>query len=259
VKWKRVGGENIAALVLLKDGVRGSGSPTTMRAGALRGKPLPRRGRGSLVAGVKHEAKSFFGIFFLFALCSYVAFGADARSVPDQRDAQVLQALANRILEDPNFDMTRVPTNSGIVALHFRTPTKTGFLMPHQIRADIGRRTLPSDAERDLQKRNTPPDAKPDTYDAVTALFTNLTFATNIVVADLTDQMGGLNYGKFQKAHPNARGWMMAYLPGYSKDGTQAIVRAAVGPWPHGASITALLKKNADKWIVKWHYIAYYA
>jgi hypothetical protein len=170
-----------------------------------------------------------------------------------------LESLLLHLLADTNFDMTRASTNGAVIVLHTRTPEKTGFLTSDQVRSDIGSHTLPSDAERDLRRRNTLPDAKPDTYDAITAFYTNLTFAAPIVVADLTDKTGGRrSYGAFEEAHPKARGFVRAYLPGYSKDGTRAVVRAGVGPSAHGAMVTALLEKSGDKWVVKWHHIAWY-
>ena len=185
--------------------------------------------------------------------------GATA-TVPDDRDRQVLETVLLHLLADSKFEMTRVPTNGALIVLHTRTPEKTGFLMSHQIRSDIGSNTLPSDVEEDLRRRNTPADAKPDTYDAVSASYTNLAFAIPIVIADLSDKMGGrLSYGAFQKAHPKARGFARAYLPGYSKDGIYAVVRAGVGPSAHGAMATTFLEKRGDKWVVKWHYIAWYA
>jgi hypothetical protein len=59
-------------------------------------------------------------------------------------------------------------------------------------------------------------------------------------------------------AHPKARGFLDAYLPGYSKDGTHAVVRAGVDPSAHGAMLTAVLEKRGDKWTVVWYYIAYF-
>ena len=185
--------------------------------------------------------------------------GAPA-TVPDERDRQVLEAVLLRLLADLEFDMTRIPTNEAVLVLHTRTPEKTGFLMSHQIRSDIGNHTLPSDVEEDLRRRNTPRGAKPDTYDAVPAFYTNLTFTAPIVVADVPGNMGGrLSYGAFEQAHPKARGFARAYLPGYSKDGTRATVRASIGPAAHAAMVTALLEKRGDKWVVVWHHIAWYA
>jgi hypothetical protein len=170
-----------------------------------------------------------------------------------------LEALLLHLLADTKFDMTRVPTNMATIVLHTRTPPKTGFLMSHQIRSDIGNRTLPGGTEDDLRQRNTPTDAKPDTYQSATAFYTNLTFAAGVLVADLTEiRKQRRSFRSFEVAHPTARGFLESYLPGYSKDGTQAIVRAGVGPSPHSAMLTAVLEKSGDKWVVKWYYIAQY-
>lgn len=178
-------------------------------------------------------------------------------TVPNEQDRQVLETLLLHLLADPKFDLTRVSANTGTIVLHTRTPDKTGFLMSHQMRSDIGSHNLPNDVEEDLRRRNTPPAAKPDTYDAIAASYTNLTFAAGIVVANVTDKLGGRSYA-FEEAYPKARGYVRPYLPGYSTDGTRAVVRAGVGPSPHGAMVTALLEKRGDKWVVKWHHIARY-
>jgi hypothetical protein len=161
------------------------------------------------------------------------------------------------LLADSKFDMTRVSPNGATIVLHTHTPEGTGFLMSHQIRSEIDPRTLPSDAESDLRRRNTPAHAKPDTYDSVTVSYTNLPFATGIVVADLTEVWKGRrSLTSFADTHPKARGWLEAYLPGYSKDGTRAVVRAGVGPWAHAAMLTAVLEKRGDKWAVVWYQVA---
>ena len=175
---------------------------------------------------------------------------------PDMRDRQVLETLLLHLLTDTKFDMTRVSTNGGTIVLQ----EKTGFLMSHQIRSEIGNRTLPSDAEGELRRRNTSTDAKSDTFDSVTAFYTNLTFGTGIVVADLTETWKQRrSFNAFAETYPKARGWLESYLPGYSKDGTRAVVRAGIGPWAHGAMLTALLENKGDKWVVRWYHISYYA
>jgi len=165
------------------------------------------------------------------------------------------------LLADSEFDMTRAPTNQKSIVLHTRTPEKTGFLMSHQIRSDIRGRTLPSDAEADLRTRNTPSNAKPETYDSVMASYTNLTFQPIIVLADLTEiwKEGRRRAAAFEKAYPQAKGWLDSYLPGYSRDGTRAVVRAWGWSLAHGAMLTAVLEKTGDKWLVKWYQISRYA
>ena len=199
-----------------------------------------------------------FRCFCLFCIaCAFVL--PVAAASPDDRDRQVLEALLLHLLADPKFDMTRIPAEGGTIVLHARTPEKTGFLMSDQIRAETRSRKLPDDAEDNLRQRNTPADAKPGTYGSVAASYTNLTFAGGIVVTDLTQVWEKKLPSSFEEAHPKARGWLEAYLPGYSRDGTRAVVRACVGPWTHGAMLTAVLEKHGDKWVVAWYYTAYFA
>jgi hypothetical protein len=177
-------------------------------------------------------------------------------SVAVREDGRVLDALMLHLLADPKFDVTRVDPKGGMILLDASTPEGTGFLQAHQIRGDIGDHTLPPDAEDDLRRRNTPADAKPDTYDSVRAFYTNLTFSTGIVVTNLSSF--GEREHSINTAFPTARGWLDAYLPGYSKDGLCAVVRAGVEPSPHGAMVTALLRKQGDRWVVEWYHVAYY-
>jgi hypothetical protein len=201
---------------------------------------------------------SFIALTFI-ACSSRSSLAATKAGAPDERDRQVLETLLLHLLADSKFDMTRVSPKGVVVVLHARTPEKTGFIQADQVHSDIGDHTLPGDAERNLRSRNTKPDAKPNTYEAVTASFTNLTFSAGIVVTDLTAIWSDRpSFQGFETAHPKARGWVEAYLPGYSKDGSFAIVRAGVGPSPHGAMVTALLEKRDKKWSVKWHNIAWY-
>jgi hypothetical protein len=171
----------------------------------------------------------------------------------------VLETLLLHLLHDPKFDLAKVPTNGATIALHARTPEKVGLLMTWQLHSDIGKRHLPEDAEADLSQRNIPHDAR-HTYSAVTAFYTNFAFASPIVVTNLNEVwQNGIRFRSFQNACPKARGWLESYLPGYSKDGTHAVVRAGVGPWAHGAMLTAVLEKRGPGWVVQWYHIAFYA
>lgn len=197
-----------------------------------------------------------FRPLFLLCVASTLVVPVSA-APPDERDRQVLETLLLHLLADPKFDMTRVSTNGATIVLDTRSPEKTGFLMSHQIRSEIGSRTLPGGAERDLRKRNTPADAKPDTYVSVTAYYTNLPFAAGIVVTNLSEMPRGKRLmTSFADDLPKARGFLNAYLPGYSNDGTHAVVRAGVGPWAHAAMLTAVLERRGDNWIVVWYHVA---
>jgi hypothetical protein len=180
--------------------------------------------------------------------------------IPGGRDLEVLEALLLHLLAESGVDLTSVPTNQAEIVLHVRTPEKTGFLLEDQMRGDVRSHALPSDLERDLRQRNSKADAGPGPYEAVAAFYTNLAFSSGIAVRDLSEVWKQRpSFFSFKEACPKARGWVEAYLPGYTKDGTRAVVRAMVGPWAHAASITALLERCNDKWVVKWYEVARYA
>lgn len=188
---------------------------------------------------------------------------AEAAVVPSEQDGEVLQALLLHLLGDPKFDLTSNPTNGAIIVLNARTPEKTGFIQEAQIQSDIRGFMLIGEAESDLRRRNLASDPKADKYDAVEAYYTNLTFDARITVADLAKvaSKGRARFADLEliKAYPCARGFVTSFLPGYSKDGDAAVVRAFVGPWPHGATIRALLERDGKTWTVKWYRVARYA
>lgn len=206
-------------------------------------------------------------IFCAVILCAFASLvSAATPGVPDRRDGQVLEALLLHLLADPHFDRTRISTNGTSIVLHARTPRITpqfgGLLLSQGADIDIGDQRLLSDAETSLRERNSRAEAKPNNIlsvtASVTAYYTDLTFGAGIVVADLTPTWDGRRSTRaFREAYPKARGWVEAYLPGYSKDGTHAIVCARAGPSAHGVKyVTALLERSGDKWVVKWHYIS---
>jgi hypothetical protein len=216
----------------------------------------PARLRSSL--GHMNTLRTFSRFALLCIACAFFQPASGATpTVQEERDRQVLETLLLRLLSDAKFDMTGVSPTGATIILHTRTPEKTGFLMSTQIRSELGSRTLPSDAENDLRRRNTPPDTKPDTYDSLAAFYTNLTFAAGIEVTNLTETWEQRRpFRSFEDTHPKARDWLEAYLPGYSKDGTRAVVRAGVGPWAHAAMLTAVLEKRDGKWVVAWYHVA---
>ncbi len=183
-----------------------------------------------------------------------------ASSVPDERDRQVLEVLIERLHADSGFDRTRVSSKATAFLLHARTPESGYEVGSEQLQLYIDNHKIPEDLERELRHRNTPPDAKFGSDGAIAAWFTNLSFGPRVVIADLTGKMGDRFFSRaFRDAYPNARGWMQSFLPGYSPDGSRALVRGWVGPSYHGAMVTAVLVKKGNRWKVKWHYIAWFA
>jgi hypothetical protein len=57
---------------------------------------------------------------------------------------------------------------------------------------------------------------------------------------------------------PHASHYVIAWLPGYSKDGNTAVFRAFFGPTMHGATLNYKLAKKDGKWTVVWRFVALY-
>jgi hypothetical protein len=194
---------------------------------------------------------------FIWFFLLFVGVGQAGETVtPDERDRDVLEAALLQLTNDKDFGRRGVSTN-GVIVLNVRTPLKTGFLRPEQIKGELRTRTVSEELLQAVLKRNSV-ISQVNSYEAVTAWFTNSTFATNIVVVDLKARSAGRGADKYENLPVNARGWVTSFLPGYSEDGTTALVRAHVGPSAHGAMLTALLEKVEGKWVVKWHRIAFF-
>lgn len=180
---------------------------------------------------------------------------ASPPGVADERDKQVLETALLHLLTADNFDLTRVEKRDALIVLCALTPEKTGMIQPAQIREDVGERhTIPDDIQQDLLRRN----EQPGTHNAHVASFAGMKFDQRVVVADELERLKEMEFDAFEKSYPRARGYADAYLPGYSQDGSQAVVRAWVGPSPHGAVVTVLLEKSGGTWRVKWYDITRY-
>ena len=79
----------------------------------------------------------------------------------------------------------------------------------------------------------------------------------NILVGDLSGINWYLSFD-FEKKFPDAKGYVSAWLPGYSKDGNTAVVKVVFGPTAHGATATYLLINQDGRWKVKWRTTAYF-
>ncbi len=187
-----------------------------------------------------------------------LASGAGVESLPriaNERDKQVLQATLLYLLAADDFatDIGKKHMDHAVIVLRARTPERTGMIRPEQIQHDLGEgHRIPDDMQRDLLHRN----EQAGTYSSRVAAFSDLKFDRRIVVSEIAkdSKKGRL----FEKAYPSARGYAEAFLPGYTKDGSHAVVRALVGPSPHGATATVFLERSVDTWLVRWHHIAWY-
>lgn len=90
----------------------------------------------------------------------------------------------------------------------------------------------------------------------------SLVLAASTRIVDLRTPFDGLGspepWTRIEKAYPEAIAAVCLWLPGYSKDKSQAVVRFRFGPTEHGATATYLLVKDGDSWKVKVRAFAYY-
>jgi hypothetical protein len=112
------------------------------------------------------------------------------------------------------------------------------------------RQTVPEDVGNSLRARNA---AGP------TSLASFKSTSPKILVGDLSEVPEGDDWQEeFEKRFPDAKGYIKAWLPGYSRDGRTAVLRFRVGPTPHGAVGTYFFEKSNGLWKVKWKHIIYF-
>jgi hypothetical protein len=180
---------------------------------------------------------------------------------PDDRDRAVLEAALLHLRDSKDFSMALAAKDGDSIVLHAVTPEKTGGLSSTQLRSDLRDKEMPEDVELSLRDRNSVLTESAQPHQAVHASYAKLKFGPGIVVTDLKEvwDQTKTNWKAFQQAHPKAKGYAVAYLPGYSADGNTAVVNGNAGPSYHGVGFTVLLEKKDGKWTVTWLRVVYYA
>ena len=108
---------------------------------------------------------------------------------------------------------------------------------------------VPRDVAGDLRRRNT-----------ASVSLVGPSFGNYVSLIDVVKLLKSRNLRTVHRPveYPDAKGYATAWLPGYSRDGTQAVARFRFGPTAHGATATYLLARRKDRWEVVKHALAYY-
>jgi hypothetical protein len=172
-----------------------------------------------------------------------------------ETDRQVIETLLLSLVDDKEFPAPMVADKT-FIALHRRTPKGIKPLIDQaEVSYDTGAKAMPKDAWDDLVRRNVArldPNAREIHYEG-------LQFDPRIQVGNAFPGPEPPFLGKtFEDVFPKARAWVEAYVPGYSKDGKTAIVRARFGPAGHLATLTAILNLQGGKWNVVWRRFSVY-
>jgi len=170
-------------------------------------------------------------------------------------DRQVLEALLLTVSADKYYPPP-ASTDKTQIVLHRRTPKMIEpVINTVRVSYDTGGLVLPKDAWDDLVRRNAvrlDPRSREVHYEG-------LNFTPSIQVGNAFPGPEPPFLGKtFEEVFPQARGWVEAWVPGYSKDGKTAVVKANVGPTDKVAVLTAILKLQQGKWAVVWHRYSVY-
>ena len=187
-----------------------------------------------------------------------LATGAEVPRVQD-RDREVLEASIDFLMDVKNeenkdlafdrdyLDRTRIVVDNTTVGDRdplFETALKVAGEAKSLYRKEVGAA---------WSQRNSEPSVP-------TAAFR---FRDRRVVIDDLDALaeragGGLSFDlAFRKNHPKARCWVKVSLPGYSRDGSTAVVLFRIGPDPHGAAWLYQLARFQGRWNVAWRRFVY--
>ena len=185
-------------------------------------------------------------------------------------DLAVLDAALSHLAADAEFEPGNAFITGRRLILHSSTLGGSAYVRRDQVGADSREGNLPQDALRDLERRNNGPLVQVSgmTFSSVrragAALGAWSPTSPNVTLEDLdrfpTKPRSFVFEEALKKAHPEAKAYVRAALPGYSADRRQAVVRLAFGPSAHGAMATYLLTKDAaGSWTVTWRKFCYYA
>ena len=183
-------------------------------------------------------------------------------------DFPVIDAALSYFMSDREVHLSALRPQ---LVVHHATAGGSGFVRVDQVSTELPQGKVPTDAMADLEARNN--SSFLVRYAGQSFTSTNRAPASlagfrpqdpNVLLRDLDAIPQGNGRWDFDeaffKAHPQARGFAKAVLPGYTADKRRAVVRLAFGPSPHGAVATYLLEKGpAGKWKVIWGKVSYFA
>ena len=139
------------------------------------------------------------------------------------------------------------------LVVHHETVGKTRMLGDRQLDSDVRKtgQATPPDVAESLRKRN-----------GAAAPLAGLRLTDRrLSIANLDDVYNASRFDRdelFRQQFPDAFAEAHAWLPGFSHDGNESVVRFWFGPTPHGATATFYLRRHPDGWKIKWYSIAHY-
>jgi hypothetical protein len=170
-------------------------------------------------------------------------------------DYAVLEAVLSDLVasREPRLVTNRHKARTHIV-LNVQTVEKSGMLSEDQLEAEFrneAQKVIPTPVREDLRRRN---------RSGGISLMAFAPGNRNIVPGELANlRTRGRLSTAFERTFPTARAYVETWLPGYSADGRNAVLRFWIGPSAHGATGTYLLTRDNGKWKVRWRKFSFYA
>jgi hypothetical protein len=167
-------------------------------------------------------------------------------------DYLVLNVALSHFVSLKEVSGQRKSNGDDLIILQNKTPEKSGMLEASQLSCELDgrKKSLPTGLSSSLRMRNV----------KATLLKSMQTHNKKIIVDNLDKYPDGWKFwDALKKRHPRAKAYAQAWLPGYSTDSKQAVLRFWFGPNAHGATATYMLIKHKNQWKIKWHNLAFYA
>jgi hypothetical protein len=181
-------------------------------------------------------------------------------------DQQVLDAVLRDLLKDPelgNLSRKRIG-GSGLVLIKETPPWSPGGIGAQGERHRPGMVPMSMVSEslreammaRNIDAKDSGAEDNPRKKTVRRTWAGYKPFGTEVLVAEHTaDELRKAHYDDwFWKQYPKAKGFVWAWLPGYTADGNTALVEFVVGPAPESLGIYVLTKQRG-MWRVKEHYL----
>ncbi len=171
-----------------------------------------------------------------------------------RRDYAVLEAALNDLTSRKNPEYKYHIQNVGPgqeIVIGDTTCKYTLFIDLAQATQNIDHedaRSIPKDVQADFDRRR---------QEAPRSLADFKPANPDIIVYDLIRlfENQSQHYKAFRKAYPKAWGYVWAFLPGYSRDGKNAVVVFQSGGFGnHGENWVYLLTREGRRWVVQWRH-----
>lgn len=175
-------------------------------------------------------------------------------------DCAILELVARHVLQTGDFVWRQEDfgPNSQIL-IDSRSNGNAGFLSADQITGELGEtgtRTISAPMIRSLGERNR--EIRP--WDGLRSS------DGRVVAVDLSqfncDEFATERDGEpplLINAYPRMAVYIDAWRPGFSENGSEAVLRFMIGPGPHASACTYFLEKKQGKWHIKWWKYSYFA